>query len=289
MEYQKFPNNFGELADGRSGYEDSKVAILPFPYEKTTTYGKGAEKGPKAIIKASSEMELYDEENGNAFECGICTLKELKTNEKPESMAGIAFDNAKKILKDDKFLITLGGEHSITSPIVRAFKEKYNELGVLQIDAHADLRDEFEDSKHSHACAMRRVMEICPVVQVGIRSLSYEEKEFIDERKLKIFWARDIVGNDKWFDEALQMLPKNVYITFDVDGLDPSIMPSTGTPEPGGLGYYHILRFLKKVFEKRNVLGLDLVELAPISGNNAPDFMCARLVYKMIGYKFGRK
>ena len=286
MEQAKYPNNFGELPDGNSGYENSKVVILPFPYEKTTCYGKGTEKGPKAIIKASSEMELYDEENGNAYECGICTLKDLKIDKNPEQMVEIAFSHAKALLKDNKFIVTLGGEHSITSPIVKAFKEKYSDLGVLQIDAHADLREEFEGSKHSHACVMRRTIEICPVVQVGIRSLSGEEADFIKQRKLKIFWAKDIVGNDKWVDEAVKMLPKNVYITIDLDAFDPSIMPAVGTPEPGGLGYYQVLRFLKKVFKEKNVVGCDVVELLPTESSAASDFTAAKLVYKLIGYKF---
>lgn len=289
MEQLKFPGNFAEIPDSFSSYKDSKVVIVPFPYEKTTCYIKGTEKGPDAIIKASAEIELYDEELGNIFEAGICTLKELKIDKKPEEMSGIAYNHSKNLLKDDKFIATLGGEHSITSGIVKAHKEKYNDLSVLQIDAHADLRDEFEGNKHSHACAMRRTIEICPVIPVGIRSLSFEEAEFIKEKKLKVFWAKEIVDNDKWFDEAISRLSKNVYITFDLDGLDPSIMPSVGTPEPGGLGYYQILRFLKKVCEKRNVVGFDVVELCPNKNNLAPDFTAARLVYKLIGYKFGKK
>lgn len=289
MEQIRNPDNFGELPDSYSGYKDSKVVILPFPYEKTTCYGKGTEKGPKAIINASSEMELYDEENGNSFECGICTLKELKIDKKPEQMAEIACLQVKEILEDNKFVVTLGGEHSITPPIVKAFKEKHDDLGVLQIDAHADLRDEFEGSKNSHACAMRRTIEICNVVQVGIRSLSYEEKKFIDEKKLKTFWAKDIFDNDKWFDEAIKTLPNSVYITIDLDGFDPSIMPAVGTPEPGGLSYHQVLRFLKKVCRERNVVGCDIVELLPNENSAASDFTAARLVYKLIGYKFGKK
>lgn len=289
MKHQKFPDNFAEIPESYSSYKGSKAVVLPFPYEKTTCYGKGTEKGPSAIINASRQMELYDEELGNVFEAGICTLEALKTNEKPEQMAEIIYSNIKNLLKDNKFVVTLGGEHSITSGIVRAFREKYNDLSVLQIDAHADLREDYEGSKHSHACAMKRTIEICPVVQIGIRSLSFEEAEFIKEKKLKIFWAKDIVGNDGWFGNAISMLSKNVYITFDLDALDPSIMPSVGTPEPGGFGYYQILRFLRKVFEKKNVVGFDVVELCPNPSNVAPDFTAAKLVYKMTGYKFVKK
>ena len=286
MEYIKEPDNFGEIPESYSDYAGSKVVILPFPYEMTTCYVKGTENGPDAIIKASTEVELYDEELGNVFEIGICTLKPLKVNEKPELMAGIAYKNIKELLSHGKFIATLGGEHSITSGIVKAFKEKFEDLSVLQIDAHADLKEEFEGSRHSHACAMKRVIDICPVVPVGIRSLSLEEAEFIKENNYKIFWAKDIVDNDEWFDEAISRLSKNVYITFDLDGLDPSIMPSVGTPEPGGLGYYQALRFLKKVCEKRNVVGFDVVELCPNKNQVSSDFTAARIIYKLIGYKF---
>ena len=286
MKYQKFPKNFAEIADSYSNYESSKAAILPFPYEKTTCYGKGTEKGPEAIIKASSQMELYDDELGNVFEVGICTLNELKVDEKPEQMPEIGCSNVQNLLKDNKFVVTLGGEHSITSGIVKAFREKFNDLSVLQIDAHADLREDYEGTRYSHACTMKRTIEICPIVQVGIRSLSFEESEFIKEKKLKIFWAKDIFDNDNWFDEAISRLSKNVYITIDLDGFDPSIMPSVGTPEPGGLGYYQVLRFLKKVCEKKNVVGFDIVELCPNENEVSSDFTAARLVYKLIGYKF---
>ena len=289
MNYIKCPHNFAEISDSYSVYANSKVVILPFPYEKTTCYIKGAQRGPAAIIKASTEMELYDEEMGNVFENGICTLKPLDVDESPESMAETAHKATKNLLKDGKFIATLGGEHSITSGIVKAFKEKYNELSVLQIDAHADLREEFEGTRHSHACAMKRTREICPVVQVGIRSLSFEESELIKEKNLKIFWAKDIVGNDAWFDEAISMLSNIVYITIDLDGLDPSIMPSVGTPEPGGLGYYQVLRLLKKVCSKRNVVGFDVVELCPDEQEISSDFTAAKIVYKLIGYVFGKK
>ena len=247
---------------------------------------KGTAKGPSAIIKASSEIELYDEELGNIYECGICTLNELKVDKPSDQMVEIACEAIKDLLKDNKFIATIGGEHSITIGIVNAFKEKFNDLSVLQIDAHADLREDFEDTKYSHACAMKRVIEKCPIVQVGIRSLSFEESEFVKEKKLKIFWAKDIFDNDKWFDEAISMLSKNVYVTIDLDGFDPSIIPSVGTPEPGGLGYYQVLSFLERLFEKRNVVGFDVVELCPREHEIVSDFTAARLVYKMIGYKF---
>lgn len=289
MKYLKSPNNFAELPSNFSNYDNSKVVILPLPYEKTTCYVKGTKKGATAIIQASGEMELYDKENENIFECGICTLKELIVNEKPEGMVKIVYDKIKTLLEDDKFVVTLGGEHSITSGIVKAFKEKNNDLSVLQIDAHADLREEFEGTRYSHACAMSRTIEICPIVPVGVRSLSYEESQFIEEKKLKVFWAKDIFDNNKWFDDAISRLSNNVYITIDLDGFDPSILPSVGTPEPGGLGYYQSLSFLKKVCEERNVLGFDVVELCPNRYNVSSEFTAAKLIYKLIGYKFCKK
>ncbi|MBI2541718.1 agmatinase [Candidatus Woesearchaeota archaeon] len=286
MDYLKCPGNFLEIPDAYSNYADSCAVILPFPYEKTTSYIKGTEKGPDAIIKASGQIELYDEEIGNIFEIKISTLKPLITKEMPELMVDAGFACIKEVLDDGKFIVTLGGEHSITSGIVKAFREKYSGLSVLQIDAHSDLREEYQGSRHSHACAMKRVAEICPIVQVGIRSMSGEEFEFVKEKKMNIFWAKDIVDNDNWFNKAISRLTRNVYITLDLDGLDPGIMPSVGTPEPGGLGYYQTLRFLKKVFESRNVVGCDVVELCPNKSNAAPDVTAARIVYKLIGYKF---
>jgi agmatinase len=260
--------------------------ILPVPYEKTTSYLKGTKKGPDAVIRASMQIESYDDELGNVFEAGICTLNPLEISAGPELMVREIAGAVKKLLDDGKFIAVLGGEHSITSGVVGAFKEKFKDISVLQIDAHADLREEYQGSRHSHACAMRRVLDICPVVPVGIRSISSEEAEFAGKSKFRIFWAKDIVGNDAWVDDAISLLSKNVYITLDLDGLDPSIMPSVGTPEPGGIGYYETLKFLRKVFRERNVVGFDIVELCPSKGNINPDVAAARILYKMIGYKF---
>lgn len=289
MDYIKSPCNFLELPDDCSSYSKSQAVILPIPYEKTTSYLKGAKKGPDAVIKASVQIESYDDELGNAFEAGICTLKPLEIGAKPEFMVHEVARNVKTLLDDGKFIAILGGEHSITSGAVSAFKEKFKDLSVLQIDAHADLREEYQGSRHSHACAMKRVLDICPVVPVGIRSISSEEAEFAGKSKYRIFWAKDIVGNDKWLGDAVSLLSKNVYITFDLDGLDPGIMPSVGTPEPGGLSYYETLRFLRKVFQERNVVGFDIVELCPKKYDVSSDVAAARILYKMIGYKFMKK
>ncbi|MFH0868371.1 MAG: agmatinase [Candidatus Woesearchaeota archaeon] len=291
MEYQKYPKNFLELEDKFSNYEISKVAILPVPYEKTTTYIKGTARGPAAILEASLAVEFYDEElDKTACDVGICTLNELNILEEPELMVDIVYENVKKILDDKKFLIVVGGEHSITSGCVKAFSEEYDKLSVLQIDAHADLREENEGSRFNHGCAMRRCYDICKnIVQVGIRSLSYEEAEFIKEKNLNIFWAKDIAENENWFDDAVSKLTENVYITLDLDGFDPSIIPSTGTPEPGGLLYYPMLRFLRKVFKEKNVVGFDVVELCPNEKEISSDFIAAKVIYKMIGYKFDKE
>ena len=289
MDYVKCPGNFLELSDNFSNYRKSQAVMLPIPYEKTTSYLKGTGKGPDAIIKASVQIESYDDELGDIFEAGICTLNPLKIDSRPEQMVNKVKKRILELLDDGKFIAVLGGEHSITSGIVSTFKEKFKDISVLQIDAHSDLREEYQGSRHSHACAMKRVLEICPVVPVGIRSLSSQEAEFAKKSKYRIFWAKDIVGNDKWFGDAISLLSKNVYITIDLDGFDPSIMPSVGTPEPGGLGYYQVLRFLKKVFKERNVVGFDIVELCPNKLDVSSDVAAARILYKMIGYKFMKK
>ena len=290
MNYIKFPKNFAELEDEISSYENSKVVILPVPYEKTTTYMKGTAKGPQAIINASRNMEIYDEElDKDISKVGICTLNPLTIDKKPEEMINDVFKNVKKLLDDNKFPVITGGEHSITPGCVKAFNENFENLSVLQLDAHADLRDEYEGSKFGHACPMRRILEISKnLVQVGIRSLSPEEAYFVKQNGMKIFWAKDIFDNDKWFDQAISGLTKNVYITLDLDVFDPSLIPSTGTPEPGGLHYYQVLRFLKNVFEQKNVVGFDVVELCPNENNVCPDFTAAKIIYKMIGYKFNK-
>ena len=291
MNYIRFPKNFGGLEDNISNYETSKAVILPIPYEKTTTYVKGAANGPEAILEASRNMELYDEElDKNICDVGICTLNELNIEEKPELAVNIVYDNVKKIINVKKFLIVIGGEHSITPGCVKAFAESYDDFSVLQLDAHADLREEYDGTKFSHACAMKRCLDICKnVIQVGVRSLDYKEAVFAKENKQEIFWAKDILNNDLWFNDAISKLSKNVYITLDLDVFDPLVMPSVGTPEPGGLGYYQALKFLKKVFEERSVVGFDVVELCPNENNVHSDFTAAKVLYKMIGYKFDKE
>lgn len=278
------PDNFGALEKEFSSYKKSKAVILPVPYEGTVTYGKGTANGPKAIIESSKNMELYDIElDKEISNVGIHTLKELKVEKQPENVISQVYDSVKKIINDNKFPVVLGGEHSITLGAVNALKEKYNNLSVLQIDAHSDLRNSYEGTMFSHACVMRRVIETCQIVQVGIRSMDIEEAEFIKKTNHKnIFFAKDMHNN--WQDKAINLLTNNVYITIDLDGLNPSIMPSTGTPEPGGMLWYQTINFLRKVAENKNIVGFDVVELAPVKENHAPDFLAAKLTYKLMGY-----
>ncbi|MBI2133875.1 agmatinase [Candidatus Woesearchaeota archaeon] len=278
------PFNFGAIPRQLSGYEKSRIVILPVPYDATTSFKPGARDGPSAIISASRSMELFDLESGkNLSELGICTLDELDILVDPEKMASRVCEAVMQLLHDKKFVVMLGGEHSLSIGSVRAFKDSYPGLSVLHLDAHADLRDENGGSRFDHGCAARRISEICPVVQAGIRSLSKEEADFIKESKQRIFFAKDMAENDSWMDEAISALGDEVYVTLDLDVLDPGIMPSVGTPEPGGLGWYPLLAFLKRVSGKKKVVGFDVVELSP-QKNVSSDFLAAKLVYKMMGY-----
>jgi len=282
-----YPYNFGGLKKEFSELSTSKYVVFLIPYEATTTFGKGTKRGPQAIIEASRNMELFDEETfSSGYLTGIHTTEDLLFEDiNPQKMVETVYEAANDFLSKGKFLISIGGEHSISFPLFKAHKDLHGEIGVLQIDAHLDLRGNYEGTPFSHACVMRRIYEHCQnVVQVGIRSLSEEEGDFIKNYKGKIFWAREISNNLDWIDEVVKSLPEKVYLTFDVDGLDPSIMPATGTPEPGGLFYYDTLKMLKKVVEERNVIGADFVELAPIAGQPSSDFLISKLIYKLICY-----
>ncbi|MFH1056009.1 MAG: agmatinase [Candidatus Altiarchaeota archaeon] len=269
-----------------SDYSKARFAVLPVPYEKTTTYAKGTAKGPKAIMEASCKLELYDEElDSTPAESGIATLKPLVIRDKPEIMVRKVKDACLKILDDGKFPILLGGEHSISVGFLLALKERVPDVSVLQFDAHADLRESYRGSRYNHACVMARIRENVECVQVGIRSISDEESELV--KKLRsdktLFFAKDVLEGDCTKD-IINRLSENVYITFDLDCMDPSIMPSTGTPEPGGLGWYDVLRILKAVTSAKNVVGFDVMELCPKPNSEASDFTAAKLAYKMLGY-----
>lgn len=287
--------NFLNIEPQYSELNKSKAVIVPFGYEASTTYKKGTKKGPKAIILASSQVELFDEELEKEVykETGICTIPELKFKTGRDFYLPLANKTA-EMLALKKFPVILGGEHTITFGGIMGAKEKYKNFSVLHFDAHADLRDTYEDNKFSHACVLRRVQELKEVkslVQIGIRNISNEKKEGAEfdfykknQGRIKIFWARD---KEKWqIEDILQNLEKDVYLTFDVDVFDPSIMPSTGTPEPGGLYWNEVLKIFKQVFLKKNVIASDVVELCPIKDFPSPDFMVAKLIHKIIGYKF---
>ena len=281
------PFIYAGLEPRLSAFETSKVLIWPVPFEKTVSYGRGTAGGPHAIIDASRYMEIYDEEiGGETAEIGIHTLPAIDADREPDEMIPAIQREAGRLLESGKFLCMLGGEHSISAPVVRAFKEKYSDLSVLQIDAHADLRQDYEGTPHSHASAMRRIVEVCPAVQVGIRSLSIEEARIAPTLPTRIFYAKDITGRLDWIDAAVDSLTTEVYLTIDIDGLDPSLVPSTGTPEPGGLTWYETLHLIQTLAMKRNVVGMDLVELSPSPTSHASSFLCAKLIYKTLGYIF---
>jgi agmatinase len=283
------PLVFGGIEPHLSAFESSRILIWPVPFERTVSYGRGTREGPAAIIEASRYMEIYDEEiGGETATIGIHTLPPIDAERETEEMMPALQREAQKLLQSGKFLCMLGGEHSISAPVVRAFKEKFPKLSVLQIDAHADLRDSYEGTPHSHACAMRRILEVCPAVQVGIRSLSAEEARVIPSLPTCVFYAKDITGRTDWVDAAVDSLTAVVYLTIDIDGLDPSLVPSTGTPEPGGLMWYEVLTLIRTLAANRNVVGMDLVELCRSATSNTSSFLSAKLIYKTLGYVFRR-
>ncbi|MFQ5862536.1 MAG: agmatinase [Candidatus Brocadiales bacterium] len=283
---ESVPYNFGALPEEYSQLEKSWLVILPVPYDSTASYRSGAKEGPQAIINASRNLELFDGELlCDVSTQGIHTLPELMPDHRgPEHMIETVEEVAGKILSQDKMLVTLGGDHSITLGVVRAYKEIFPKLSVLQIDAHLDLRHHYAGTIYSHASVMRRVYELSSITQVGIRSFSREEHDFVIEKGLKPFYKNNISYREDWPDEVIERLSDEVYVTIDLDGLDPSIMPSVGTPEPGGLGWYEVLGLLRRLAEKRRIVGFDVMELCPEPGNVAPDFLAAKLVYKLATY-----
>jgi agmatinase len=269
----------------RTDYKSAKIIVFPVPYDYTATWQKGANLGPEAILEASAHVELYDIETGiEVHSYGIHTFQLPQLPKSPEELTRIIRKYFSSFIKDGKFPVMLGGNHSITPGAVQGIKEYFSDLSVLQLDAHADLRESYNGSPFNHACVMARVKEICPAVQVGIRSLDREEYDKLDTSR--VFFAGDIVFEDDWIDNVVELLSSHVYITIDLDVFDPSIMPSTGTPEPGGLGWYQIIRLLKKVATERHVVGFDVAELMPNQYNKAPDFIAAKLVYKFLSYIF---
>jgi N1-aminopropylagmatine ureohydrolase len=281
------PTQFGGALPDAKGFDDAAAVILPAPLERTTSYVNGTRDGPREILLASAQVELWDEELGvDVHTQGIVTLPEmdLSAGTMDEALTEIR-RVAGGILDQNKFLVTLGGEHSITSAIVAAAAARHVGLSVLQIDAHADLRDAYQAQAHSHACAMRRTLEYAPLVQVAIRNISAEEVEALPSLETNIFYDWNMRDDPAWMDRAIAALSDLVYITIDLDGLDPATMPAVGTPEPGGLSWRELLALLRRTFERKTVVACDVVELCPINGVAAPNFIAAKLVYKLLTYR----
>jgi agmatinase len=289
----ELPHNFLGLEGPAATWEGADVVILPVPYEATVSYQGGTRRGPGAILDASRYIELYDQElDAEPADIGVATLPALHlTGSGPEDAVRELQDAYGKVLDaaGDRLVIMLGGEHSISSAPVFAHTARLAQgerISILQFDAHSDLRLEYEGSPYSHAAVMARCMDAADVVAVGIRALTRDERELIRERdSLTTIFAEEMWENDFWIDRAMQALGDAVYITFDVDYFDPALMPATGTPEPGGPAWYPTLKLLRRVFAEKKVVGVDVVELAPLPGNAAPDFLTAKLIYKMIGYR----
>ncbi len=281
---KSLPYNFGGLEDKFLNYQDSKFVVLPVPFDKTSSWIKGSERGPKAIIEASMNMELYDlETNSEVYKNGIFTSEEILSNSS-EEMIECVYDRVTELIKDGKFVVTLGGEHTVSLPTIKTHHNIYNNISILHLDAHSDMRDTYLGNKFSHACVMARVKEINDnIISIGIRSLDSLELNNIN--KNNTFFAKDIFDSENWIGEVISKLNQNVYISIDLDVFDPSIMPSTGTPEPGGLDWYTVINFLNEVCKNRNLIGFDVVELCPTE-NIAPDFLAAKLIYKLLSYKF---
>lgn len=288
------PTNFGLLEEADAAYDRARVAVLPVPFERTVSYGHGTASGPAAIIRASQSMELWDEELASEpYRAGIATLPPFapEAHDMGDALGEIEAE-AKRHLEAGKFLLTLGGEHSLTIAPVRAAREvaaaRGEAIGVVQFDAHADLREEFEGTPHSHAAVMRRVLELdVPAVAVGLRAVSAPEAELIAERELPVLWGwqlEDEPAAAARFAEMLAALPETVYLTFDIDYFDPALVPATGTPEPGGGRWWPTLALLRTLFRTKRVIAMDLVELAPIGALPASDFVAARLAYKALAY-----
>lgn len=275
--------NYAGIPDKYARIDEAKVVLIPVPYDGTSTWQKGADKGPDAFLNASENMELFDiETRSEVYKKGIYLAPPVTEDSSPEKMVEAVYKTTKNYIKQDKFVTLFGGEHSISIGSIRAFNESFEDLTVVQLDAHADLRPEYEGSKCNHACALHEASNTTNLLQIGIRSMDVEENEHMDENQ--VYFAHDLY--EDWQDDAIGQMTPNVFITIDLDAFDPSIMPSTGTPEPGGLFWYETLEFLKMMFKKKNVVGFDIVELCPNKNEKSSDFLAAKLYYKMLSYKF---
>ena len=275
--------NYAGIPDKYARLDDAKVVLIPIPYDGTSTWGKGADKGPDAFLAASENMELFDiETRTEVYRKGVYLAPPVTENASPEKMVESVYKTTKNYLKQDKFVTLFGGEHSVSIGSIRAFNETFEDLTVVQIDAHADLRASYEGSACNHACAVYEASKTTNLIQVGIRSMDVEELDNMDENQ--VYFAHNLY--EDWMDDAIGQMTPNVFITIDLDAFDPSILPSKGTPEPGGLFWYETLEFLKLIFKKKNVVGFDIVELCPNENEKSSDFLAAKLYYKMLSYKF---
>ena len=279
---------FGGNDAGNVDYDRARVVIIPAPYDRTVTYRKGAAGGPAAIIEASQYMEIFDEEFSQEMnKMVIHTLEPLDIlKAEPKDAVNGVYEAVKRVVADNKLPVVLGGEHSVSIGAVKAVKEMHNDITVVHFDAHYDMRDEYAGSKYNHACVGRRMSEMAPVVQFGVRSVSKEEKDFLNTAtNVKSISTYSILDDPAWYIKALELIGEKIYLTIDLDVLDPAIMPAVGVPEPGGFAWYMFLDILKKIMSRSKVVGFDVVELAPLDGNVSPDYLASRLVYKLIAYE----
>lgn len=277
---------FAGIEDKLAGFENAAILLQSIPYDGTSTWGKGADKGFDVFIDASENMEVYDiETDSEVYRKGIHILPPLLESSSPEAVYKAVYKRSLELLKSGKFLTFFGGEHSVSIGVIEAFRMHYGNLTVLQLDAHADLRSEYLGSEYNHACALHKASLNTNLLQVGIRSMDICEKEFMDAGKC-VFADEISAGNTDWMSRTVDLMTDNVYITIDLDVLDPSIMPATGTPEPGGLDWHTLVTYLKLVFKSKNVVGFDIVEFSPISGLKAPGFLVSKLYYKLLSYKY---
>jgi agmatinase len=278
--------NFAGLSAPYSDLPNARVIILPVPYDSTTEWQSGTRHGPRAIINASQYLELYDIElDLEIYKVGIHTLPAVQPSlSSPQSMIERVYRVTHEMLKQDKFPVMLGGEHSLSLGVVKAMKEKFHDFCVLQLDAHADLRDKYLGTRYGHACVMRRIHELCPITQVGVRSLSLEERQFINQDKIQTFYITTSSSDLPPADNIITSLSDNVYVSIDLDVFDPSVIPAVGTPEPAGMHWHEVVNLLRCVAQNKQIIGFDLVELCPGDSNLSSAFTAARLAYKFIGY-----
>lgn len=263
------------------------AAIIPVPYDLTSTWLKGADRGPSALLEASATIELYDIQTGSEpWKRGIVTLPPVLHDGGPEELAELVRSATAAVLARGAIPVVIGGEHSVTIGAVEAAADAFPGVGVLQIDAHGDTRESYEGSTHNHACVMARARERCPIVQVGIRAVDSSEIPGLDPGR--VFWAHEIASREdsNWMDEVVGLLPENVYLTIDLDAFDPSLIPATGTPEPGGLGWYEVNELIRRVAQNRRIVGFDVVELLPLPGEHASEFIAAKLVHRVLAEVF---